>query len=62
MNCKHCRKNVNEKRLDLNVCLLSQMIFKVMLMTQMLELMKVYFTLLYVKDANECPKMLLNVD
>ena len=33
LNCKHCHKIVNEKRLHLNVCLLSQMIFKIMLMT-----------------------------
>ena len=42
LNCKQCHKNVNEKRLHLNVCLLSLMIFKIMLMTRMLALMEVY--------------------
>ena len=38
------------------------MIFKIMLMTRMLALMKVYFLFCMPNDANECPKMLLNVD
>ena len=38
------------------------MIFKIMLMTRMLVLMKVYFFLFVSNDANECPKMFLNVD
>ena len=42
-------QKVNEKRLHLNVCLLSLMIFKIMLITRMLALMKVYFSLLYVE-------------
>ena len=42
LNCQQCHKNVNELRLHLNVCLLSQIIFKIMLMTRMLALMKVY--------------------
>ena len=47
LNCKQCNIIVNVKRLHLNVCLLSLMIFKIMLMTRMLALMKVYFSLLY---------------
>ena len=62
LNCKQCHKNVNEWRLHLNVWLLSLMIFKIMLMTRMLALMKVYFLFCMPNDANECPKMLLNVD
>ena len=42
---KRCHKNVNQKLLHLNVCPLSLMIFKIMLMTRMLVLMKVYFSL-----------------
>ena len=45
LNCKQCHKNVNEWRLHLNVCLLSLMIFKIIL----LALMEVYFSLLYVE-------------
>ena len=49
LNCKQCHKNVNEERLHLKVCLMSLMIFKIMLMTRMLALMKVYFSLLCVE-------------
>ena len=42
--------------MHLNVCLLSLMIFKIMLMTRMLALMKVYFSLLYVEWRKWMPK------
>ena len=47
LNCKQCHKNVNELCLHFNVCLLSLLTFKMVLMTWMLALMKVYFSLLY---------------
>ena len=40
-------KNVNELCLHFNVCLLSLLTFKMVLMTLRLALMKVYFFLLY---------------
>ena len=49
LNCKQCHKNVNEWCLHFNVCQLSLLTFKVVLMTLMLALMKVYFFLLYVE-------------
>ena len=52
LNCKQCQKNVNEQHLHLNVFLLSLMIFKIMLMTRMLALMKVYFLFCMPSDAN----------
>ena len=49
LNCKQCHKNVTEWCLHFNVCQLSLLTFKVVLMTLMLALMKVYFFLLYVE-------------
>ena len=42
--------------MHLNVCLLSLMIIKIMLITRMLALMKVYFSLLYVEWRKWMPK------
>ena len=47
LNCKQCRKNVNEWCLHFNVCQLSLLTFKMVLMTLILALMKVYFSFLY---------------
>ena len=47
LNCKQCHKNVNEQCFHFNVCLLSLLTFKMVLMTLMLALMKVHFSLLY---------------
>ena len=62
LNCKQCHKNVNEYCLQINVCQLSLLTFKMVLMTLMLASMKVHLSLLYPNDAYECPKMILNVD
>ena len=43
LNCKQYHKNVNEWCLQFNVCQLSLLTFKMVLMTLMLALMKVYF-------------------
>ena len=45
-----------------DVCQLSLLTFKMVLMTLMLALMKVYFLFCMPNDAYECPKVLLNVD
>ena len=47
LDCKQCHKNVNEYCLHFNVCLLSLLTFKMVLMTLRLALMKVYFFLVY---------------
>ena len=47
LNYKQCHKNVNEWCLAFNVCQLSLLTFKMVLLTLMLALMKVYFSLLY---------------
>ena len=47
LNCRQYHKNVNEWCLQFNVCQLSLLTFKMVLMTLMLALMKVYFSLLY---------------
>ena len=45
LNCKQCHKNVNEECLHFNFCLLSLLTFKMVLMTLMLAVMKVFFFL-----------------
>ena len=47
LNCKQCHKNVNEECLHLNICHLSILTFKMVFMTLMLALMKVYFSVLF---------------
>ena len=47
LNCKQCYKNVNEECLHLNICHLSILTFKMVFMTLMLALMKVYFSVLF---------------
>ena len=47
LNCKQWHKNVTEWCLHFNVCLLSLLTFKMVLMTLMLAVMKVYFSLLH---------------
>ena len=61
LNCKKCYKNVNEWCFHFNVSQLSLLTFKMVLMTLMLALMKVYFSLLYaewriwiLKSVTEC--------
>ena len=44
---RQCHENVNEERLNFNVCQLSLLTLKMVLTTLMLALMKVYFSLLY---------------
>ena len=63
LNFKQCHKNnFNEYCLHLNVCLLSLLTFKIVLMTWMLALMKVYFSSLIAEWRIWIPKMLLNID
>ena len=63
LNFKQCHKNnFNKYCLHLNVCLVSLLTFKIVLMTWMLALMKVYFSSLIAKWRIWIPKMLLNID
>ena len=47
LNCKQCYKNVNEDCLHFNICQLSILTFKMVFVTLMLALMKVYFSVLF---------------
>ena len=47
LNCKQCDKNVNEDCLHFNICQLSILTFKMVFVTLMLALMKVYFSVLF---------------
>ena len=63
LNFKECHKNnFDEYCLHLDVCLLSLLTFKIVLMTWMLALMKVYFSSLIAEWRIWIPKMLLNID
>ena len=59
LNCKQFHKNFNEQCLHLNVCQLSLLTFKMVLMTLMLALMKVYFSLLYAQWRIWMPKSVI---
>ena len=56
LNFKQCDKNVNKWFMYFNVCLLSLLTFKMVLMTSMLAQMKVYFSLLYAEWSIRMPK------
>ena len=59
LNCKQGHKNFNEQCLHFNVCQLSLLTFKMVLMTLMLALMKVYFSLLYAQWRIWMPKSVI---
>ena len=58
-NCKQCVKNVNEWFLHDNVCVLSLLAFKMVLMTWRLAQMKVYFSLLCDDWCLRMPKIVI---
>ena len=58
-NCKQCVKNANEWFLHDNVCVLSLLAFKMVLMTWRLAQMKVYFSLLCDDWCLRMPKIFI---
>ena len=67
LNCKQCHKNFNEWCLQFNVCLLSLLTFRMVLMTLMLASMKVYFSISFVcrmthMDDQKCYWMLIKME